>query len=198
MYLDSSYGRGHTDNWSYSSTDKRIKEKQTTPQTLKNKLRQAREQGAPSNAIADLGKSHTKEKHDLRKLQYQARQKTVTDEIESSVPNAGQQTSPTHSMWDLLRRYKTDHAQSNLPIQTHDNSSPDVRIWKLGLLTLDPQAWHRFRYALGHHLLKHAQSPYDEAAAHRVTTSEKQTLYQVERERMFIMTATNRGKWWLW
>jgi len=28
--------------------------------------------------------------------------------------------------------------------------------------------------------LKHAQSPYDEAAAHRVTTSEKQTLHQVE------------------
>jgi len=28
--------------------------------------------------------------------------------------------------------------------------------------------------------LKHAQSPYDEAAAHRVTTSEKQTIYQVE------------------
>ena len=28
--------------------------------------------------------------------------------------------------------------------------------------------------------MKHAQSPYDEAAAHRVTTSQKQTLYQVE------------------
>jgi len=28
--------------------------------------------------------------------------------------------------------------------------------------------------------LKHAQPPYDEAAAHRVTTSEKQTLHKVE------------------
>jgi len=56
----------------------------------------------------------------------------------------------------------------------------DARIWKLGPLTLDHQAWHRFRYALGHHLFKNAQSPYDEAAAHRVTTSEKQILYQVE------------------
>ena len=49
-----------------------------------------------------------------------------------------------------------------------------------GPLTLDPQAWHRFQYVLGHHLLKHTQSPYDETPAHRVTTSEKQTLYQVE------------------
>jgi len=70
--------------------------------------------------------------------------------------------------------------QFNLPTQTHDKSSPDARTWKLGPLAFDPQAWHLFRYALGHHLLKHAQSPYDEAAAHRVTTSEKQTLYQVE------------------
>jgi len=53
-------------------------------------------------------------------------------------------------MWELLRRYKTDHVQSNLPEQTNDNASPDLRIWKLGPLTLDPQAWHRFRYALGH------------------------------------------------
>ena len=28
--------------------------------------------------------------------------------------------------------------------------------------------------------MKHAQSPYDEAAAHRVRTSEKKILYQVE------------------
>jgi len=83
-------------------------------------------------------------------------------------------------MWDLLRRYKTDHVQSNLLAQTHYNSSPDARIWKLGPLTLDPQAWHQSRYALGHHLLQHAQSPYDEAAADRETTSEKQTLHKME------------------
>jgi len=128
--------RGHTDNGSYSCTDKRIKEKQTSTQTLRNKVRQARKESAPSNVIADLGKSHAKEKHELWKLQHQARQKTVTDAIESSVPNAGQQKSPTHSMWDLLLRYKTDHVQSNLPTQTHDNSSPDARIWKLGPLII--------------------------------------------------------------
>jgi len=130
--------------------------------------------------ITDLGKAHATEKYELRKLLHQARQKTVTDAIDSSAPNASQQKSLPHSMWDLLRRYKTDHMLSNLPAQAHDNSSPDAWIWKLGPLTLDPQAWHWFRYALGHHLLQHAQSPYDEAAAHRVTTSEKQTLHRVE------------------
>jgi len=118
--------KGHTDNGSYSPTDKRIKEKQTSTQTLRDKLQQAREESAPSNVIADLGKSHAKEKHELRKPQHQARQKTVIDAIESSVPRAGQQKSPTHSMWDLLRRYKTDHVQSNLSTQTHDNSSLDA------------------------------------------------------------------------
>ena len=85
-------------------------------------------------------------------------------------------------MWDLLRRYKTDHVQSNLPVHTHDNASPDPRIWKLGPLTLDPQAWHRFRYALGHHLLKHKASPYNEEAAHKLTeyASVAALLHKVE------------------
>jgi len=172
--------RGRQDNGQYSSNDKRKAAKQTSTQTLKDKLQQARKESAPPNVIADLGKAHAKEKHELQKLLHQPRQKTVTDAIDSSAPNASQQRSLPHSMWDLVRRYKADHVQSNLPAQTHDNSSPHARIWKLGPLTLDPQAWHRFRYALGHQLLQHAQSPYDQAAAHRVTTSEKQTLHKVE------------------
>jgi len=41
-------------------------------------------------------------------------------------------------------------------------------MWKLGPLTLDPQAWHRFRYYLRHHLLKHKSSPYNEAATQKI------------------------------
>ena len=82
-------------------------------------------------------------------------------------------------MWDLLRRYKTDHVQSNLPAQTSDNASIDPRIWKLGPLTLDPQAWHHFRYARGHHLPKHKSSPYNEAAAQKIAIhSTAQALLQ--------------------
>ena len=113
--------RGQQDNGQYSSNDKHRTAKQISRQTLKNRLRQAREDSAPPNIIADLGKSHAKEKNELRKLQHQARQKTVTDANESSVPTANQQKSQTYSVWDMLRRYKTDHVQSNLPTQTHDN-----------------------------------------------------------------------------
>jgi len=93
----------------------------------------------------------------------------VTNALQSSLLNQSHPTTSPHSLWDLLRRYKTDHVQTNLPAQTHDNASPDPRIWKLGPLTFDPQAWHRFRYALGHHLLKHKSSPYNEAAAHKLS-----------------------------
>jgi len=83
------------------------------------------------------------------------RQKNLTDAVASSVSVPNHQRTSPHSMWDLLRRYKTDHVQSNLPTRTHDNASPDPRIWKLGPVTLDPQAWHRFGFALGHNHRKH-------------------------------------------
>jgi hypothetical protein len=76
--------RGQQDIKNYCSYDKCIVAKQALRQTLKDKLRQAREESAPPNVITDLGKSHAKEKHELLKLQHQARQKTVTDAIDSS------------------------------------------------------------------------------------------------------------------
>jgi len=118
--------------------------------------------------ITELGKSHTKAKHELLKLEHQAQQKTVTDEIPSTVLTPNHQTTPPHSLWDLLWRYKTDHVQSSLSAQTHDIASLDPRIWKLGPLTFDPQAWHHFRYALRHHLLKYKSSPYNEVTAHKL------------------------------
>jgi len=45
----------------YSFNHKHIAAKQTSTQTLKNKLRQAREEAAPPHIIADFGKSHAKE-----------------------------------------------------------------------------------------------------------------------------------------
>ena len=60
--------------------------------------------------------------------------------------------SGKHSMWDLLRTYKTDHSKSILPEQTNANSSKDERLWTLGPLTFDPQVWHKYQYALGHHM----------------------------------------------
>ena len=67
-------------------------------------------------------------------------------------------------------------------MRTHDNASPDPRIWKLGPDTLDPQAWHRFRFALGHHLLKHKASPFNGEAAHKLSvhTAVTALLHKVE------------------
>jgi len=72
--------------------------------------------------------------------------------------------------------------QSNLPVRTHDNASPDHRIWKLGPFTLDPHAWHCFKFVLGYHLLKHKVSPYNEEAAHKlnVHTAVTALLHKVE------------------
>jgi len=46
----------------------------------------------------------------------------------------------------------------------------------------DPQAWHRFRYALEHHLLKHRSSPYNEAAAQKLSVrlAVRALLHKVE------------------
>jgi len=70
--------------------------------------------------------------------------------------------------------------RSNLPAQTHDKASFDRRIWKLGPVTLDPKAWHWFRYILVHHLLKHKDFLYDEIAAHQITANGKKTLHKVQ------------------
>jgi len=94
--------RSQQQNGNYSSNHKRIAAKQTSAQTLKNKLRQAREEAAPPHIIADLGRSHAKEKHELLKLQQQERQKSVTDALQSSVLNHSHSRISPHSLWDLL------------------------------------------------------------------------------------------------
>jgi len=83
-------------------------------------------------------------------------------------------------MWDYLKRYKTDHAQTNLPKEANDNGSTDARIWKLGPLSYDPLVWHRFRYALSHHLLGHKESPYDEAEAKHTEERSADTEHSVQ------------------
>ena len=64
--------RRQQDNGHFSSDDKRIVAKQTLTQTLKDKLRPAREEGAPAHAITGLGESYAKEKHELLKLPHLA------------------------------------------------------------------------------------------------------------------------------
>jgi len=75
--------RGQQDIGNFSSDNKRITAKQTLTQTLRNKLRQSREEGALAHLILALGKYHAKKKPWLLKLQHQMRQKNVTHTVAS-------------------------------------------------------------------------------------------------------------------
>jgi hypothetical protein len=79
-------------------------------------------------------------------------------------------------MWDYLKRYKNGHVQSSLPKEVNENASSDPRIWKLGPLTLNPLAWHQYRFALSHPLQGHKESPNDEAEARRIDTLDIRNL----------------------
>jgi len=84
---------------------KRIAVKQTLTQTLKHKLRHSREEpeDAPAHVTVDHDKSLAKEKHELLKLQHQAKQKIVTNTVASSASVLGHQITSLHSMWDLFQ-----------------------------------------------------------------------------------------------
>jgi len=87
--------------------------------------------------------------------------------------------SDKHPMWDLLRAYKADHTKSTLPEQTNHNSSKDERIWTLGLLTFESPVWRRFRYALGHHMFRHKESPFNEKEALSIQSSATRIAHEI-------------------
>ena len=82
--------------------------------------------------------------------------------------------APQRSMWDHLKRYKSNHMTSSIPDQMYDYGSENPKsggmspLRKPGPLTPDPLVWHRFRFALGHSLIGHKESPYDETEARRI------------------------------
>ena len=76
--------RRRQDNCHY--LQKRIAAKQTLTQTLQHRLRQSREEpeNAPAHMTADHDKSLAKEKHELLRLQHQAKYKIVINTVASS------------------------------------------------------------------------------------------------------------------
>ena len=79
----------------------------------------------------------------------------------------------------LRSSYKNDHAKSNLPSKIYSNEFEDPKLWKKGPLTTEPLAWHHFRSALGHHLIQHPQSPFDEGADRRVISDLPQIIARI-------------------
>jgi len=98
-----------------------------------------------SSASPNTVKGHVDEVRDannhMKRTKHLQRQHFATTEVTGQ---AQQIPSDKHSMWDLLRAYKTDHTKSALPEQTNDNSCKDEQIWTLGPLTFDPLVWHRY------------------------------------------------------
>jgi hypothetical protein len=72
-------------------------------------------------------------------------------------------------LWNLLRRYKTDHATSSMPLLIYSNASIDPRIGINGPPSPNPLNWHDHRSALGYHLLLHPKSLFGEKFALQVS-----------------------------
>ena len=133
----------------------------------------ARTQGATLDTIHNLARDVREAKNKVLKFTHAARQSRLsanaTDEAISPSGCLGR-------LWKLLRAYNNGRSNSSLPDKIYDNASPDPRIWEPSRLpSSNPSAWHRFRYALGHHLFGHPRSPYDEQAA-RIAHSQVPTL----------------------
>jgi hypothetical protein len=76
-------------------------------------------------------------------------------------------------LWNLLCRYKTDHATSSMPALIYSNASKlskDPRIWINGPPSPNPLNWHDHRFALSYHLLLHPKSPFDDKCARQVSS----------------------------
>jgi len=159
-----------------SSNDPEIKNAQSRLQAARNDLQMAKESSASPNTI----QGHVDEVRDanhMKRTKHPQRQQFATTEVTGQVQ---QIPSDKQSMWDLLRAYKTDHIKSTLPEQTNDNSSKDGRIWTLGPRTFDPLVWHRFRYALGHHMFRHKESPFNEKQAFSIQSFATRIAHEID------------------
>jgi len=146
----------------YFSNDSEIKNAQSRLQAARGDLQMAKESSASPNTI----KGHVDEVRDannhMKRTKHLQRQHFATTEVTGQ---AQQIPSDKRSMWDLLRAYKIDHTKSALPEQSNDNLCKDEQIWTLGPLIFEPLVWHRYRYALGHHMFRHKESPFNEKEA---------------------------------
>jgi hypothetical protein len=128
-------------------------------QTLKNQLRKDTELNKPQSILDDIASQLKREKSKLDEMLTQKRNHKFLHAMGAAQPKDQDPKTPSRSMWDYLKRYKTDHVQSTLPKAANDNASTDPRIGKLGPLSLDPLIWHRYRFALSHPLQGHKESP---------------------------------------
>jgi len=137
-------------------------------QALKNQIKAA-PKSTPQSSLDEMVAQLRLERQNLDGLRTQKRNHKFLHATGAAQSQDQDPKTPNRSMWDYLKRYKNDHVQSSLPKEVNENASSD-RIWKLGPLSLNPLAWHQYRFALSHPLQGHEESPYDEAEAKRIGT----------------------------
>ena len=126
--------------------------------------------------LDDIAAQLRRERQNLDGLRAKKRNHKFLQATGAAQSQAQDPKTPNRSMWDYLKRYKNDHVQSPLPKEVNENASRDPRIWKLGPLSLDPLAWHQYRFALSNPLQGHKESPYDEAEARWIDTLDIRNL----------------------
>ena len=106
------YLRSNKNNINQTSNDPEIKNAQSRLQAAWNDPQMAKESSAFPNTI----KGHVDEVKDannhMKRTQHLQRQQFAATEVTGQVQKI---PSDKHSMWDLLRAYKTDHTKFTLP-----------------------------------------------------------------------------------
>ena len=160
----------------HSDPDPKGRALQRNFQKVKNDLAKAKAADPGSDATKDLQAEYRTARTAWLKLANSRRQDTLTNKVQSREEDETCDQPARHPMWMHLRSYKNDHAQSGLPKEVCSNKSGDKRVWQPGPLSACALVWHQFRHALGHHLFRHPDSPYDEAARASVLDSLKNVV----------------------
>jgi len=88
-----------------------------------------------------------------------------------------------NTAWQLLHDYKSNEVagKSQLPSKMRTNKSIYKRLWWPDHIQRDPalgkQEYHQYGYALGHDLLGHPSSPWDEEEATRVQAERQDAFF---------------------
>jgi hypothetical protein len=122
--------------------------------------------------------------HDLKLKLAVAKQMEVDLDITNATKDVSVQTDKDQmqTAWGIWRHYRSSISTDGchgLPsrMKTNTLAATDPARWRASEIAKSQgegaQAWHQYRYAIGHHLRNHPQSPWDEAAANAVEAAAK-------------------------
>ena len=122
--------------------------------------------------------------HDLKLKLAVAKQMEVDRDITNATKDVSVETDKDQmqTAWGIWRHYRSSIATDGchgLPsrMKTNTLAVTDPARWRASEiaqpLSAGAQAWHQYRYAIGHDLRNHPQSPWDEVAANAVEAAAK-------------------------